>query len=258
MSPSFSSSVGASGYRPSLGAVVARLERASSRRAADEHLAAAAAAVALAADRLREQAPGPVPVSGQDGGASFVRTADTVTTAGEPRAPRRERAVPSDLDRRPVSQARSQPAAPSDPIGPDVSYGGPAKQDGVAAREAPSGRDVVRTAAPLPDHDVGRVVRAKAEPAEPAASSGSSPVEAPPVRARVEVQDGPDAGLSSRLARFTEARVQAAAARSPDDRSDEAEATAAFAARERVLLDLAQAGQRQAGGVDRRPLDLLG
>lgn len=257
MSSSFPSSVGAAGYRPSLGAVVARLERASSRRAADEHLAAAAAAVALEADRLREQSKGPVPV-GQDGGASFVRTADTVATAGEPRALRRERAEPSDPGRNPVPQARSQPAAPPDPRGSDVPYGGQARQDEVAAREVPPGRDVVRATEPLPDHAVRRVVRSEAVPAEPAVSAGASPVETPAARARVEVADGPEPGLSSRLARFTEARVQAAAVRSPDETSDATDVRAAFAARERVLLDLAQAGQRQAAGVDRRALDLLG
>lgn len=258
MSSSFPSSVGAAGYRPSLGAVVARLERASSRRAADEHLAAAAAAVALEADRLRERSPGPGPGSGQDGGASFVPTADTVATTGEPRAPRRERAEPSDPGRNPVPQARSQPAAPSDPSGPDVPYGGQARQGGVAAREVPPGRDVVRATDPLPDRAVRRVVRSEAVLAEPAAAAGTSPVAAPSARARVEVADGPEPGLSSRLARFTEARVQAAALRSPDESSDAADVQAAFAARERVLLDLAQAGQRQAAGVDRRPLDLLG
>ncbi|MFO1032283.1 MAG: hypothetical protein U1F60_14480 [Planctomycetota bacterium] len=257
MSSSFPSSVGAAGYRPSLGAVVARLERASSRRAADEHLAAAAAAVAREADRLREQAPGSVPDSGQDG-ASFVSTADAVATAGEPRAPRRERAVPSDPGRNPVPQAKSQPAAPSDPSGSDVPYGGQARQDGVAAREVPPGRDDVRAAEPLPDRAVRRVVRSEAVPAEPAAAAGSSPVQAPSARARVEVADGPEPGLSQRLARFTEVKVQAAAARSPDETSDRADVQAAFAARERVLLDLAQAGQRQAAGVDRRQLDLLG
>lgn len=258
MSSSFPSSVGAAGYRPSLGAVVARLERASSRRAADEHLAAAAAAVALEADRLREQSQGAVPGSGQEGGASFVRTADAVTATDGPRALRRERAEPSDPGRTPVPQVRSQPAAPSDPSGSDVPYGGQARQDGVAAREVPPGRDDVRAAEPLPDRAVRRVGRSEAVPAEPAAAAGSSPVEAPSARARVEVADGPEPGLSARLARFTEVKVQAAAARSPDEASDRADVQAAFAARERVLLDLAQAGQRQAAGVDRRPLDLLG
>lgn len=258
MSSSFPSSVGAAGYRPSLGAVVARLERASSRRAADEHLAAAAAAVALEADRLREQARGAGPGSGQDGGASFVRTADTVATDDGPRAPRRERAEPSDPGRNPVPQARSQPAAPSDPSGSDVPYGGQARQGGVAAREVPPGREVVRATDPLQDRAVRRVVRSEAVPAEPAVSAGASPVEAPSARARVEVADGPEPGLSSRLARFTEAKVQAAAVRSPDETSGAADVRAAFAARERVLLDLAQAGQRQGAGVDRRPLDLLG
>jgi flagellin len=249
-------------------ALMARQQRSSQRLASGRRIASAADDPAgLAIARRLEAAERGLGQGEQNvaSGRDVVRTADAaLQTSQDTVARMRELAIQArsgvlaDSDRQAIQQDFDQLAAQLDQIGSGTSYGGRPLLDGAAAGVDPV---VVRDGAggerelPLPDvrgdalSVSARDVTATDTPSTLDAASDALAVASTRLGAA-------DSGLTRHSEQLARARVEAAAARSRSEDADVAKEVAE-ATRDRILLGLQQAGQRQTGGVERL-LDRMG